>query len=189
MVVPVDPSPGAGPEGDPGYLASLRTATLLAQLRRAFLGLLAVPVGVLALSPYIVRLETHTVDAQPLWACAVVPLAAAGALVTARRLPSALPRDAAGSRMSASESFRATLFLRFALTEGVVLLGLPLSMAADSFLPMALSFCLGYPLVVALALPTRGTIERIRARMEAGGVSSGLWASLLAPYRRAGAKG
>jgi hypothetical protein len=189
VVVPVDPPPGAGPEGDPGYLASLRTGTLLAQLRKAFLGLLAVPVGVLALSPYIMRVETHTVDARPLLSCAVVPLAAAGVLLLVRRLPSALPRGGGGPRLSASESFRAGLFLRFALTEGVVLLGLPLSMASDSFLPMALSFCLGYPLVVALALPTRGTIERMRARMEADGVSSDLWGSLLAPYRKAGAQG
>jgi len=191
VAVPADPPPGAGPEGDPGYLASLRTGTLLAQLRRAFLGLLAVPVGVLALSPYIMRIETHTVDTPPLWACAVVPVAAVCALLLARRMPTALPNRAepGGSRPDASESFRGSLFLRFALTEGVVLLGLPLSMAADSFLPMALAFGLGYPLVLTMAVPTRSTIERIRARLEADGASSDLWTALLSPYREAGARG
>ena len=70
-----------------------------------------------------------------------------------------------------------------------MLLGLPLSMAADSFLPMALSFCLGYPLVLAMAVPTRGTIERIRARMEADGAATDLWAALLSPYEKAPAGG
>jgi FtsH-binding integral membrane protein len=184
VVVPAHPFPDAGPEDDPGYLASLRTGTLLAQLRRAFLGLLTVPVGVLALSPYIMRIETHTVDAPPLWACAAVPLAAVGVLLAVRRMPGALPPGA-----GASESFRAALFLRFALTEGVVLFGLPLSMASDSFLPMALSFCLGYPLVLSMGIPTRRTIERIRTRMEAGGTATGLWAALLSPYEKAGTRG
>ncbi|MDX6744311.1 hypothetical protein [Actinocorallia sp. A-T 12471] len=184
----------AGPQGDPGYLASLRTPSTLGHLRRSFLMLSAMPVVVLALSPFIVRIETHILDTPPLWSAAVVPVLALAVLWLAPRLPLPLPQsdaliadvraaeDGARAERRVSEAFRGALFLRFALTEGVVLAGLPLAMASDSFAPMALAFAFGYPLVLAFALPTRGTIERIRVRLgpEADGR---LWAALLSPYQ------
>ncbi|GAB2838779.1 hypothetical protein GCM10022221_42840 [Actinocorallia aurea] len=184
--------------GDPGFAASLRTPTVLGNLRRAFLLLSAMPVVVLALSPFIVRMETHTLDTPPLWSAAAVPLVALAVLWLTPRLPLPLPQSStdvivagagAGKAEPAeqraarrvSEAFRGALFLRFALTESVVLCGLPLSMASDSFLPMVLAFVLGYPLVLAFALPTHRTIERIGRRLgpEADGR---LWPALLAPY-------
>ncbi|ROO88472.1 hypothetical protein EDD29_6141 [Actinocorallia herbida] len=189
----------AGPQSDPGFAASLRTPTVLGNLRRSFLMLSVMPVVVFALSPFIVRIETHILDTPPLWSAAAVPLLALAVLWLAPRLPLPLPprgtdllvapgkTDAAGNAderaaRRVSDAFRGALFLRFALTEGVVLAGLPLAMASDSLLPMALAFGFGYPLVLTLALPTRGTIERIRRRLgpEADGR---LWAALLDPYQ------
>ncbi|MCD0450147.1 hypothetical protein LO762_13225 [Actinocorallia sp. API 0066] len=172
-----------GPQDDPGYLASLRTPSMLGRLRRSFLLLSAVPVVVLALSPFIIRIETHTLDTPPLWSAAAVPVLALVALWLAARLPLPLPptHDPRRAAQRVSEAFRGALFLRFALTEGVVLAGLPLAMAADSFAPMALAFVCGYPLVVTLALPTRGTIERIRTRLGPDAAAY-LWPALLAPY-------
>lgn len=183
-----NPPQDAGPEGDPGYLASLRTGSTLAQLRKSFLSLLAVPVLVLALSPLIIRIETHHLDTPPLWAAAAIVLVALGVLVVAPRLPRPLKAGMLQQEtaVAASSMFRSTLFLRFTFCEGVVLSGLPLSMAADSMVPMLLAFGLGYPLLMAFALPTRGTIEGIRRRIEAEGAVSDLWASLLAPYEPPG---
>lgn len=172
----------AGPQGDPGYLASLRTPSTLGTLRRSLLMLSLVPVVVLALSPFIVRIETHTLDTPPLWSAAAVPALALAVLWLVARLPLPLqPGYPDRTAQRVWEAFRGALFLRFALTEGVVLAGLPLAMAADSFVPMALAFVLGYPLVLAFAVPTRGTIERIGRRL--GPDADGhLWTALLAPY-------
>ncbi|MEO5876239.1 MAG: hypothetical protein ABIS86_24395 [Streptosporangiaceae bacterium] len=179
------PRLGAGPESDPGYLGSLGSGTMLAQLRATFLALAAVPLVVVGLAPYIIRIETGHLALSPKWATLAVLVLAAAAAVLAPRVPGRLRTGLAPNEAAAasSVSFRSAVLLRFTLAEGVILGGLPLSMACDSLTPMLLAFVLGYPLLIALALPTRSTIERMRRRMESGGASSELWAALLAPYR------
>jgi hypothetical protein len=176
---------GAGPEGDPGYLGSLGTGTMLAQLRMTFLALAAVPLVVVALSPAIIKIETGHLALSPLSAVLAVVVLAVLAVCLAPRVPGSLRSglDPTQAAAASSVSFRSAVLLRFALAEAVILGGLPLSMASDSLTPMLLAFALGYPLLIVLALPTRATIERMRRRMEAGGAESELWAALLAPYR------
>jgi hypothetical protein len=171
-------------QGDPGYLASLGSGSMLGQLRVTFLALLLMPVLIAGVSPLIVRIETQHLDTSPWWAEAAIAVLAVAVLLVARRLPPALSPDLPPDRVptAASNSFRATMFLRFALTEAVVLAGLPLSMASDSLAPMAVAFVLGFPLMLLLATPTRGTVEAIRVRLERNGLETGLWATLLAPF-------
>jgi hypothetical protein len=176
---------GAGPESDPGYLGSLGTGTMLAQLRVTFLALAAMPLVVVGLSPAIIKIETGHLALSPVWATFAVALLGAFACILAPRVPARLGPGLEPSQAAAasSVSFRSAVLLRFAHAEGVILGGLPLSMASDSLTPMLLAFALGYPLLIVFALPTRATIERIRRRMESGGAQSELWAALLAPYR------
>ncbi|NVI86090.1 PLP-dependent aminotransferase family protein [Actinomadura sp. BRA 177] len=75
----VAPVFGAGPGDDPGYLASLRTATELGRLRAMMLVLLAAPVLILVIMPLIV--QDGREDAPP-WLYA--PLAAAALLALLR---------------------------------------------------------------------------------------------------------
>lgn len=83
-------------------------------------------------------------------------------------------------------AFRQAVLVRFALAEGVILLGLPLAMVGHSELVFAAAFVLGYPLLVWLVLPTRGGVERMRRRLEERGAESHLWAVLLAAPAPAG---
>ncbi len=53
-------------------------------------------------------------------------------------------------------------------------------MAGHSELVFVAGFAVGYPLLVWLALPTRGGVERMRRRLESQGAESHLWAVLLA---------
>ncbi|GAA3203823.1 hypothetical protein [Actinocorallia longicatena] len=179
-----DPASGDPSASDPGFFSSLGSGSMLGQLRLTFLALMPMPVLVAAMSPFIVRIETHHLDAPPVWAEAAVIALALAVLLVVRRLPPPLSPDLAPDRVAAaaSSSFRATLFLRFAMTEAVVLAGLPLSMVSDSLVPMTVAFGLGFPLMLALSLPTRGTIERIRERLEHNGLTTDLWATLLGPF-------
>ncbi|GAB3683287.1 hypothetical protein GCM10027589_52900 [Actinocorallia lasiicapitis] len=170
---------------DPGFLASLGSRTMLGQLRVTFLALLFMPVLVAGVSPFIVRIETTSLSAPPAWAEAAVVLLAVAVLVVALRIPPALSPKLPAHKVAAaaSSSFRATVFLRFAMTEAVVLAGLPLSMVSDSLMPMAVAFGLGFPMMLVLAIPTRRSIDGIRARLEREGVVTELWATLLGPFR------
>jgi predicted MFS family arabinose efflux permease len=176
---------GAGPEGDPGYLGSLGTGTMLAQLRVTFLALAAMPLVVIGLAPAIIKIETGRLTLSPPWATLAVAVLAVLAFWLAPRVPGRLRAglDPSEAAAASSVSFRSAVLLRFAIAEGVILGGLPLSMASDSLTPVMVAFALGYPLLIVLALPTRATIERMRRRMESGGAQSELWAALLAPYR------
>ncbi|NEA27480.1 hypothetical protein G3I70_34030, partial [Actinomadura bangladeshensis] len=62
----------------------------------------------------------------------------------------------------------------------VILIGLPLAMVAHSEAVFVAGFAIGYPLLVWLALPTRGGVDRMRRRLESQGAESHLWAVLLA---------
>ncbi|WP_067473057.1 hypothetical protein [Actinomadura hibisca] len=174
---------GAGRGDDPGYLASLRTATVLGRMRATLLVLLVAPILIAAIAPLIVQDGRGRLGDAPWWI--YLPLVAAALLAALaaprgpRPLPPGLePRQAAWTALLA---FRQALLLRFALTEGVILLGLPLAMVGRSELVFAAGFVLGYPLLVWLAVPTARTVEAMRARLEAGGATSHLWAALLAP--------
>jgi hypothetical protein len=182
----VRPVFGAGPDSDPGYLGALRAggpATMLGQLRMTMAILAVVPVLILGMTPFIVRGGRGMFGALPYWI--FVPLVGAFlvALVAGLRAPRPLrpglePLQAAGA---AAMAFRQAIFLRFALSDAVILLGLPLAVIGHSVRPYAAGFALGYPLLVFLALPSRATIERMRRRLESGGAESHLWAVLLAP--------
>ncbi|HLV74365.1 hypothetical protein FHX41_3085 [Actinomadura hallensis] len=175
----VAPVFGAGPGDDPGYFASLRGRTELGRLRLMMLVLVAAPVLILAISPMIVQ---GGGDAPP-WT--YLPLAgmaltalAVGPLAPRPMEPGGDPREVAKVALL---MFRQAVLLRFALAEAVILAGLPLAMVGESELVFVAGFVFGYPLLIWLALPTRGGVERMRRRLEARGAESHLWAVLLAP--------
>ncbi|MEU5995750.1 hypothetical protein ABZ806_42810 [Spirillospora sp. NPDC047418] len=170
---------GAGPGDDPGYLASLRGGTELGRLRAMMLVLLAAPVLILAIMPLIVR---DGAGGAPPWIYAPLAAAALTALLAGPRAPRPMPPGAepAAAARAALMMFRQAVLLRFALAEGVILVGLPLAMVAHSEAVFVAGFAAGYPLLVWLALPTRGGVDRIRRRLESRGAESHLWAVLLA---------
>ncbi|MEO3824507.1 hypothetical protein [Actinomadura sp. B10D3] len=170
---------GAGPSDDPGYLASLRSETVLGRMRLMMLALLAAPVLILALTPLIV--EDGSEDVSP-WLFLPPVAAALSVLVAGPRVPRPIPPDAGpeAAPPAVLMAFRQAVLVRFALAEGVILLGLPLAMVGHSELVFAAAFVLGYPLLVWLVLPTRGGVERMRRRLEERGAESHLWAVLLA---------
>ncbi|MFA1547211.1 hypothetical protein [Actinomadura chokoriensis] len=178
----VAPVFGAGPGDDPGYLASLRAGTELGRLRAMMLVLLAAPVLILAIMPLIV--EDGRGDTPP-WIYAPLAAAALVALLAGPRAPrpirpGAAPAAPAAAARAALMVFRQAVLLRFALAEGVILLGLPLAMVGHSELVFVAGFAVGYPMLVWLALPTRGGVERMRRRLESLGAETHLWAVLLA---------
>ncbi|WP_155884899.1 hypothetical protein [Actinomadura flavalba] len=182
----VDPVFGLGRAHDPGFWASTRSGTFLGQWRVMALVLGVAPVLILAVTPLIVQNEGGRFDG-PAWPlCLPLVAAALVAAFVAPRVPRPLPTG-----MPPAETVRAALFttrqailVRFALTEGVILCGLPLAMIARDELVFAVGFVLGYPLLVWQILPTAGAIERLRTRLESGGAESHLWAALLAPVPR-----
>jgi hypothetical protein len=170
---------GAGPADDPGYLASLRSETVLGRMRLVMLALLAAPVLILAIMPLIV--EDGRADASP-WLYPPLVAAALVALAAGPRAPRPIPPDdgAQTAPLTVLMMVRQAVLLRFALAEGVILLGLPLAMVGHSEAVFVAGFVLGYPLLVWLALPTRGGVERMRCRLESRGAESHLWPVLLA---------
>lgn len=180
---PGSPVLGAGRSDDPGFLASLRSPTVLGQLRRMAVVLMIAPVLILAISPLIVQRGDDRFDGAGPWI--YLPLVAAALLagVVGPRLPRPMePEDEPhAAAQAALLQFRQAVLQRFALAEGVILLGLPLAIVGNSALIFAFGFVLGYPLLIMLVLPTAGTVERIRRRLEARGAESHLWAALLAP--------
>ncbi|WP_207946633.1 hypothetical protein [Actinomadura sp. 7K507] len=180
----VAPVFGAGPGDDPGYLASLAGGTELGRLRAMMIFLLAAPVLILAITPLIVQ---GGEDAPP-WAYLPLLPAALVAMTVGPRTPRAMTPGAgpAAAARTALLMFRQAVLLRFALAEAVILLGLPLAMVGQSELVFVAGFVVGYPLLVWLALPTRGGVERLRRRLESGGAESHLWAVLLAAPASAG---
>ncbi|WP_433471921.1 hypothetical protein ACQPZP_23710 [Spirillospora sp. CA-142024] len=183
---PMAPVFGAGPADDPGYLGSLRGGTELGRMRLMMLVLLAAPVLILAIMPLIV--EDGRGDAPP-WIYAPPAAAALLALLAGPRAPRPMAPGAEppAAALTALLMFRQAVLLRFALAEGVILLGLPLAMVGHSETVFVAGFVLGYPLLVWLALPTRGMVERVRRRLEARDAESHLWAVLLAAPPPAGA--
>jgi hypothetical protein len=184
-----EPLFGSGPEADQGYLGSLRPGpqTMLRQLRATMLTLVIAPLVIAAIVPFVVRDGKSRFGDLPEWVFLPLVLAFGVALVVGLRVPRALPRapdreqDPRRTAELAALVFRQALFLRFALSDAVILLGLPLAVISHSEMPFAVGFVLGYPLLIALALPTKGTVERMRRRLEAAGTESHLWAVLLAP--------
>jgi hypothetical protein len=183
--VPEGPLFGAGRDRAPGYLASLRSGTVLGQLRTMALVLVVAPPLILAITPLIVRGGDGDggSDAVPLLLCVPLVLGALVAAAVGPRTPRPLEpgQEREQAAALALVQFRQAVLLRYALAEGVILLGLPLAIAAETELVFLAGFVLGYPLLLWLALPTAGMVERIRRRLEARGAQSHLWAALLAP--------
>jgi hypothetical protein len=179
-----EPRFGAGPEADPGFVASLREQppTMLGRLRVMMLTLAAAPVLIFALIPFLVRGGQGLFGALPYWIFAPLAAAFAGALLGGLRVPRPLTPggDAARAAEAAAVLFRQAMLLRFALSEAVILLGLALAVLTHSQWTYAAGFVLGYPLLIVWALPTRGMVERVRRRLEGAGAESHLWAALLA---------
>ena len=180
----VAPLFGAGPGDDPGYLASLRRGTELGRMRAMMVFLLAAPLLILAITPLIVQGG----EDAPLWIYLPLVPAALVALAVGPRTPRAMApgADPGTAARTALMMYRQAVLLRFALAEGVILLGLPLAMVGRSELVFVAGFVVGYPLLVWLALPTRGGVERLRRRLESQGAESHLWAVLLAAPASAG---
>ncbi|MFD0690397.1 hypothetical protein [Actinomadura fibrosa] len=178
----VEPVFGAGPGDDPGYLASLRSGTVLGQIRAMMVVLCGAPVLICAIVPLIVENKDEGLAGAPAWI--YLPLAAAAllAVLAGPRAPRPMEPGAPPAQAAATALvvYRQAVLLRFALAEGVILLGLPLAMVGHSELVFAVGFVLGYPLLVWLALPTRAGVERMRRRLEASGAESHLWPALLA---------
>lgn len=174
---------GAGPDDDPGYLASLRGGTVLGRLRAGMLVLLAAPVLILAIMPLIVQGDAGLAGDGGPWPYLVLAALALPAALAGPRTPRPMPPggtrgDAAGRALLL---FRQAVLLRLALALGVILAGLPLAMVGHGELIFLTGFAAGYPLLLGLALPTRGGVERLRRRLERDGAESHLWAVLLAP--------
>ena len=175
---------GAGAGDDPGYLASLRSpryrSTELGRLRFLMLVLAVAPVLILAITPVIVPVGAD--DPAP-WLFAPLVAIALTALLVGPRTPRPMaPEDVpAVAARTALGLVRTALMVRFALAEAVILVGLPLAIVGQSPLVFAAGFVVGYPLLLWLALPTRGGVERLRRTLEARGAESHLWAVLLAP--------
>ncbi|MFF5259578.1 hypothetical protein ACFY4C_11585 [Actinomadura viridis] len=174
---------GAGRGQDPGYLASLRSGTVLGRLRARMLVLVLAQPPILAISPLIVRAAEGRFGGAVPWLYVPLVLSALLAVAAGPRTPrpmaAGLPPERAAEL--ALLQFRQAVLVRYGLAQGVILLGLPLAMAGGSDTLYLTGFSLGYPLLLGLALPTAGTVERIRARLETGGAESHLWAALLAP--------
>ncbi|MEW2360110.1 hypothetical protein [Spirillospora sp. NPDC029432] len=180
----VEPLFGAGRERDPGFAASVRDGSVIGQLRRLVLVLVAAPVLILAITPLIVRGEAHA-GAVP-WCCLALAAVAAAVAAAGPRTPPPMSPGRA-PRAAAAESlghFRQALMVRYALAEGVILLGLVLAIAFRSELVYLAGFVLGQPLLLWLTLPTGGRIESVRRRLESRGAESHLWAALLASAPR-----
>jgi len=181
---PVEPLFGSGPDSDPGYLATLQgPPTTLGMLRRTMAVLTAAPVVILALVPFIVHGGRGMFGPLTYWA--FIPLAAGFvvAVVAGTRVPRPLTpgRSPAQSAAEAAMAFRQAVLLRYALSDGLVLVGLVLAIVTHGKWAFAAGFVLGFPLLVVLAVPTRGMVERMRRRLERDGAESHLWAVLLAP--------
>ncbi|MEU5880795.1 hypothetical protein [Spirillospora sp. NPDC047279] len=178
----VEPVYGAGRADDPGFAASLRTPTVLGRLRVMMLVLLVAPVLIGLIAPLIVRDGQGRLGDAPWWFYAPVVLVALLAALAGPRLPRPMSpgQDREQAVHTAMLAFRQAILQRFALAEGVILLSLPLAMIGHSELLFVAGFVLGYPLLIWLALPTGGTVERIRRRLESAGAESHLWAGLLA---------
>ncbi|MFC0041065.1 hypothetical protein [Actinomadura rayongensis] len=180
----VEPVYGLGPADDPGFFASIRTRTHLGQWRMTAVVLILGPALILAVSPLIVQEGDSKLGVVPAWVPWLPPvLAALAAAFLGPRLPRPLPPGlgrAEATRLAVVQARQGTLVL-FALTEGVILCGLPLAMVARDEWIFVLAFVLGYPQLIWNLLPTAGTVERVRRRLEAGGAESHLWSGLLAP--------
>ncbi|MFI0353655.1 hypothetical protein [Actinomadura sp. 9N407] len=178
----LEPRYGAGREQDPGYLASLRGGSVLGQLRRMWLVLVIAPVLILAISPLIVQGTGDLFGGAVPWFCLPLVAAAAAAAVIGPRTPRPMPPGSPPPKAAAAAlmNFRQALLVRFALAEGVIVLGLALATTARSEAVFVAGFVLGYPLLLWLSLPTAGRIEGIRRRLEAQDAESHLWAALLA---------
>lgn len=175
---------GVGRESDPGFVRSLSGGTLIGQLRRAMLALTVAPVLILAIVPFIVREGRGRLGEVPAWVYVPIVLAALLAAVAGPRVPRPVaagrrPQETAGAAVL---GLRQAIFLRFALCEAVIIMGLPLSIISRSEAPFLAGFVLGYPLLIWSALPTTGLVERVRRRLEADGAESHLWAALLSHY-------
>jgi hypothetical protein len=179
----LEPVFGAGPAADPGYLTTLRARTYLGRLRLMMLALAAAPVLILVIVPFMVREGHSRLGDVPWWVYLPPAAAALVAVLVAPRGPRPLPPggDPLQTAGAALTLFRQAVLLRFALSEAVILVGIPPALIARSELPFLVAFVLGYPLLLRLALPTRGLVERIRRRLEAAGAESHLWAALLSP--------
>ncbi|WP_243773421.1 hypothetical protein [Actinomadura barringtoniae] len=179
----VDAVFGAGRGDDPGFRASITSGTVLGRMRTMMLVLLTAPVLIAAITPLIVRDGQGRLGAAPWWCYLPVAAGALLAVLVGPRVPRPMApgQEPAQAVQSAMVAFRQAVLQRFALAEAVILIGLPLAMVAHSETVFAVAFVLGYPLLFWLVLPTTGTIERIRLRLEAAGAESHLWAGLLAP--------
>ncbi|RFU38669.1 hypothetical protein DZF91_26460 [Actinomadura logoneensis] len=175
----------AGASDDPGYLASMRPpATVLGQLRLLVSVLLTAPVLILAISPLIVRSGPDGPGGVVAGLLLLpVLVAAVAAVVLGPRAPRPLEpgRDAEEAARLAGGRFRQAIMFRYALTEGTILVGLPLAMIGNTVWIFVFAFAVGYPLLVWLTLPTRNRIEAVRRRLESAGEPSHLWSELLRP--------
>lgn len=92
--------------------------------------------------------------------------------------------DPAATGMAAAtegvQQLRAALFLRLALAQGAVLVGMALAVATGSVVPFLVGFVIGWPAML-LAVPTRRYVDRAHQRMESRGARVPLWDVLLTP--------
>lgn len=177
----------AGAADDPGYLASMRPpVTALGQFRVMVSALLTAPVLILAISPLIVRDGSGGLGGRTALLLLPIVAGAAVAAVLGPRAPRPLPpgEDAAETAGQAVLQFRQAIMFRYALSEGTILIGLPLAMIGHTVWIFVFAFLAGYPILVWLTLPTRARIEAVRRRLESGGRPSFLWSELLGPVNR-----
>jgi F0F1-type ATP synthase membrane subunit c/vacuolar-type H+-ATPase subunit K len=84
----------------------------------------------------------------------------------------------ADARRISANVLRTVTFLRFALAEAPALFGLIASFLAHSAVPYAIGFAFSVPLMLLYAYPRTAVVDAVRARLEAGGVPSHIWAAI-----------
>lgn len=156
-----------------------RTGGWLAQLRVLTLALCLSPVLLLVVAYASLGSGEEAWAYPDVWVPVTIGVLAVAAFLTAETVGFQVAPIAPGTpteqaTAQAVERFRAQLFVRFALTEATVLVGLVLSFVTAGMWPIVIAMVLGWPVLVWEAYPRRRTVERFAEKLESEGARTAL---------------